>query len=211
MPIDITPYLDPPTCAVLNLECQERLIGPTSVIPGLALAAEKIGLVDNVAGLLDAARRVGAHVVYCADARGADTFAEGPTGQTRVGGSIGSKDTDWSEGHGPIVAALTPHEGDAVLSRERGMTGFYTTGLDDHLRAAGVKTLIITGVSFNIAVLGTTVEAMNLGYQAIVPGDCVASDPPEYAEWGLRYTIRNLALVTESARIIDYWRTLPEA
>jgi nicotinamidase-related amidase len=211
VPIDVTPHLDPATCAVLNLECQENLIGATSVIPGLALAAEKVGLVDNVAALLDAARRVGAGVYYCADNRRAGDFAGQAEGRTRVGGGLGNTGRDWSDGHGAIVAGLTPHDGDVVLHRERGMTGFFTTGLDDRLRAAGVRTLVITGVSFNIAVLGTTVETMNLGYQAIVPSDCVASDPPEYAEWGLRYTIRNLALVTDSARIVEHWQTLPAA
>lgn len=209
MPIDVTPHLDPKTCAVLNLECQENLIGATSVIPGLALAAEKVGLVDNVAALLDAARRVGAGVYYCADNRRFEDFAEQAEGRTRIGGGLGN--SNWSDGHGPIVAALTPHEGDVVVRRERGMTGFFTTGLDDLLRAAAVKTLIITGVSFNIAVLGTTIEAMGFGYQPIVLSDCVASDPAEYAEWGLRYTIRNLALVTDSAHVIEHWQTLPAA
>jgi isochorismate hydrolase len=211
VPIDITPYLDPTTCAVLNLECQENLLGANSVIPGLALAAEKIGLVDNVATLLDAGRRVGARIYYCADTRRFGDASSEPSSDVRIAGGLGVSGRDWSDGHGPIVAKLTPHDGDVVVTRERGMTGFYTTGLDDLLRAAGVKTLIITGVSFNIAVLGTTVEAMSFGYQAIVPSDCVASDPPEYAEWGLRYTIRNLALVTESARIVEHWQTLPKA
>ena len=86
-----------------------------------------------------------------------------------------------------------------MFPREQGLTGFFATGLDPYLRNTGVKNVIVTGVSLNIAVLGTTIEAMNLGYQAIVPSDCVASDPPEYAETLLRYTIRNIALVTDSA------------
>ena len=74
MPIDVTPYLDPATCAVVNMECQENLIGPDSVLPGLARAAAEVGLVDHVAALLAAARRVGTCVYYCTDTRRDDGF-----------------------------------------------------------------------------------------------------------------------------------------
>lgn len=50
---------------------------------------------------------------------------------------------------------------------------------------------------------------MNLGYQVIVPSDCVASDPPEYAETAMRYTIRNVALVAPSTTITEHWAQLP--
>ena len=55
------------------------------------------------------------------------------------------------------------------------------------------------------SVLGTTIEAMNLGYTVMVPSDCVASDPAEYADWALKYTIRNVAFVVPSQQIIDIW------
>ena len=64
MPIDPAPYLDPATCAVINMECQENLIGPTSVLPGLARSAAECGLVENLSGLFNAARRVGTRIYY---------------------------------------------------------------------------------------------------------------------------------------------------
>jgi nicotinamidase-related amidase len=89
------------------------------------------------------------------------------------------------------------------------MTGFFTTPLDAYLRNLGITTVILTGVSANIAVNGTSIEAMNLGYRVVVPGDGIAGDPPEYVEQLLRYTIRNLAIVTTVDQILAHWNALP--
>jgi nicotinamidase-related amidase len=67
----------------------------------------------------------------------------------------------------------------------------------------------LTGVSANIAVNGTSIEAMNHGYRVIVAGDGIAGDPPEYVDALLRFTIRNVALVVPVQRILDHWDTLP--
>ncbi|HEX5586343.1 MAG TPA: cysteine hydrolase [Acidimicrobiia bacterium] len=212
MPIDITPHLDPSSCAVVNMECQENLIGASSVLPGLAKAAEEVGLVANCAALFDAARRVGTRIYYCLDTRRPDGF--GRANNTLVHRRMASdsaRETGWSGGHGPVVAPLSPHPEDVVIPREQGLTGFFGTGLDAYLRNTGVHTVIVTGVSLNIAVLGTAIEGMNLGYQVIVPNDCTASDPPEYADIALRYTGRNIALVAPSAAIVEHWNALPAA
>ncbi len=205
MPIDPAPYLDPATCAVINMECQENLIGPTSVLPGLARSAAECGLVENLSGLFNAARRVGTRIYYCTDDRRSDGWGRNRNLFVHL------RMTDQKEqvgGHGPVVAPIAPRPADIVFHREQGLTGFFGTGLDGYLRATGVTTVIVTGVSLNIAVLGTAIEAMNLGYWVIVPSDCTASDPPEYAHHVLKYTMRNIALVTTSHNIINHWNAI---
>jgi nicotinamidase-related amidase len=204
--IELERHLDPTTTAVITLEVQENLLRPeTAMIPGLAAHAQAIGLVERLARLFAEARRVGARVVYVTDQRRADGV--GAPGNLMVNRSI----TGAGElpGHGPIVAELTPHAEDIAIEREHGMTGFYTTPLDAYLRNLGVRTVVVTGVSANIAVNGTAIEAMNRGYQVIVPSDAIAGDPPEYVEALLRYTIRNVALVVPTQRILDVWADAP--
>jgi len=202
MPVDLAPYLDPATTAVVALEVQENLLLPErAMIPGLAAHATAIGLIDRLAHLLAAARRVGAPVIYVTDQRRAD--GRGAPISLMVDRAItGSRR---SAGHGPIVAQLTPEPGDISIGREQGMTGFFTTPLDAYLRNLGVRTVVVTGVSANIAVTGTTIEAMNRGYRVVVPSDGIAGDPPEYVEQLLRFTIRNLALVVGVQEILDHW------
>jgi len=45
---------------------------------------------------------------------------------------------------------------------------------------AGVKTVIPTGVSANMGIVGTAIEAVNHGYRLVFAADCIAGDPPEY-------------------------------
>jgi biuret amidohydrolase len=209
MPRDITPFIDPKTTAIVALECQERLLLPEkAMIPGLAAAADAMGLIDRLATLFDSARRVGATIAYVSDHRRLDGI--GQTENLMVGRSMeGESDADRDWSHGPIVSKLTPHPMDITIRREHGMTGFYTTPLDAYLRNCGIRTTILVGASANIAVNGTALEAMNLGYRVIVPRDCIAGDPPEYVDALLKYTIRNIALVTEAQPIIDHWDSLP--
>jgi nicotinamidase-related amidase len=202
MPLDVSPHLDPAHTAVVNMECQENLLGANSVLPGLARAARANGLLSNLASLFAMARRVGSHIYYCTDERRPDGF--GFARNTMVAMRM-TGDTDGSGGHGPVMPEIAPQPQDVVFRREQGLTGFYATGLDPYLRNTGVNTVIVTGVSLNIAVLGTAIEAMNRGYTVIVPDDCVASDPPEYAETAMRYTMRNIAFVVPSTAIIDAW------
>jgi nicotinamidase-related amidase len=208
MPIDLRPLLDPASTAVISLEVQENLLLPEkSMIPGLAAHAHSIGLIDRLALLYSAARRVGAQVVYVTDERRADGL--GAADNLMVGRSMTTERAN--PGHGPIVRELTPHPRDLHIKREHGMTGFFTTPLDTYLRNLGISTVIVTGVSANIAVNGTSIEAMNLGYRVIVPNDAIAGDPPDYVEMLLRYTIRNVARVAPTQSIIDHWTTLPSS
>jgi nicotinamidase-related amidase len=108
---------------------------------------------------------------------------------------------------GDVVEALAPTESDVVVARQHGMTGFFESGLDAYLRNTGVRTLVVTGVSVNIGVLGTAIEAVNRGYTVVVPTDCVAGDPPEYAEQALRYSVRNIAFLSTRAEIETIWKS----
>ena len=202
MPLDVSPHLDPARTAIVNMECQENLLGAHSILPGLARAATIVGLIPNLAKLFTAARRVGVRIYYCTDERRPDGF--GFARNTMVAMRMVG-DTDGSGGHGPVMAEIAPQPEDVVFRREQGLTGYYATGLDAYLRNTGVTTVIITGVSLNIAVIGTAIEAMNRGYTVIVPDDCVASDPPEYAETAMRYTMRNIAFVVPSRTITECW------
>jgi nicotinamidase-related amidase len=206
MPLDPSPYVTPATTAVIALEVQENILLPDrAMIPGVAAHATSIGLIATLSGLFHSARRVGAQVAYVTDERRADGL--GGAGNLMVTRSMTSAPGEL--GHGPIIAELTPEPQDIWIKREHGMTGFFTTPLDTYLRNLGITTVIVTGVSANIAVNGTAIEAMNRGYRVIVPNDGIAGDPPEYVEMLLRYTLRNVALVAPVRSITGFWDSLP--
>jgi len=62
---------------------------------------------------------------------------------------------------------LTPATGDAVFTKQYA-SSFFDTGLDAHLKAAGIDTLIIGGVSTSGCVRATALDACQYGYVPIV-------------------------------------------
>ena len=202
MPIDLTPYLDPARCAILVFEMQENVIGSTSRIPGLVAAVRDGNVLANIAHLLASARSVGATVLYC-------TAESRPSGLGRAKTPMLDKmsrvETSSDITDTSVVKEIAPEPGDVAMPRAHGMSAFFDSGLDPCLRDLGTETVIAVGVSLNIGLIGTTIEAVNRGYRVIVPVDCVAADPPEYGEQVLRYSIRNLAYTSTSGDIAKIW------
>ncbi len=65
---------------------------------------------------------------------------------------------------------------------------FAGSTLQPTLRAAGIKTLIICGYSFEGPILGTAIEATQRGYKVILPLDCAAGRS-EYREQYVTYEL----------------------
>jgi nicotinamidase-related amidase len=75
-----------------------------------------------------------------------------------------------------LVAALTPHREDLVLTK--GMAGaFSRTDLDARLRTLSIDTLIVGGLMTHLAVAITASDATVLGYRTIVAADATATRP----------------------------------
>jgi len=57
----------------------------------------------------------------------------------------------------------------------------------------------------NVGILGLTIEAVNAGYQVVIPRDAVAGTPDEYVEAVFEHTLRLLATVTTAGRVVEAW------
>ena len=82
------------------------------------------------------------------------------------------------------------------------MTG---TDLDSVLRNMGIRTLVGVGVSVNIAITNFVMDAVNRGYQFVLPRDAVAGVPREYAQAVIDNTLALLATVTTTDAITQAW------
>ena len=65
--------------------------------------------------------------------------------------------------------------------------------------------MVATGVSVNLGVLGLAIEAVNLGYQVVVPRDAVAGIPRPYADAVLDNTFPLIATLTTVDDLIEAW------
>jgi nicotinamidase-related amidase len=110
------------------------------------------------------------------------------------------------------LGELGPEPSDLVVPRSRGASPFTGTELHPVLRNLGCTTLVLTGVSLNVALIGACVEAVSLGYEVIVAEDAVMGIPREYGEQMLRHSFRVMSTVATSGQILATWaRRWPEA
>lgn len=80
-----------------------------------------------------------------------------------------------------IVDSLPQHPEDIIIHKRR-YSGFFQTSLDLYLRERNIQHVIVTGVVTNICVRSTVNDAFFLGYDVIVPRDCVEATSPEHQE-----------------------------
>lgn len=205
MPVDLTELLTPSTCAVLTMELQRGVVGDLTSFPQLAAAADQAGVVPNTVRVLRAARAAGARVVHCtaefrADRAGSTVNCQLVAAVVRTPGHllVGTPATE-------LVPGLGPEPEDLVSARLHGVSPFAGTSLDTWLRSLGVTTVVATGVSVNLGVLGLAIEACNLGYQVVVVGDAVAGLPADYADAVLATTFPLIATVTTTDEVLAAW------
>jgi nicotinamidase-related amidase len=201
MPVTLADLVGHGQAAVLTMEIQRGVVGDLSSFPELAEAAREVGLVANTARLLDAARAAGVPVVHCtagfrADRRGSPTNAPLISALLRrpehlVDGTPAVE----------LVPELGPAPGDLVSHRGHGVSPFTGTTLDPTLRALGVSTVVATGVSLNLGIIGLAVEAVNLGYRVVVATDAVCGVPRDYADALTRHTLALVAMLASADEV----------
>jgi nicotinamidase-related amidase len=86
------------------------------------------------------------------------------------------------------------------------MTG---TQLDPMLRNLGVRTIVGVGVSVNIGITSLAFDAVNWGYQIVLPRDAIAGVPPAYADAVIDNTLALVATLTTTAAIVAAWQDGP--
>jgi nicotinamidase-related amidase len=95
---------------------------------------------------------------------------------------------------------------DLVVRRLHGLSPLAGTDVGPLLRNLGCHTLLITGVSANVAIPNAVFDAVNLGYTAVVPADAIAGVPADYTPAMVRNTLALVATVTTTADVLDAWK-----
>lgn len=203
MPLDLADLVRPDRCAVVTSEIQSGVVGERSALPELAAAAQP--MVDAVARLCRAARAAEVAVVHCTAARRAD--GRGSNTNARLFAGVRKSPVALLPGtvETSVVPALGPEPEDLVLGRLHGLSPMAGTDLDPVLRNMGITTIVATGVSVNVAVTNLVMDAVNLGYQVVVPRDGVTGIPASYADAVIDGTLALLATLTSVDDLVAAW------
>ncbi len=208
MALDLQALVAPEHTALVLQEVQNGVVGSPSVLPALAEAAAAVDLIGNCARLARAARSLGVTVLHCTaesrdDGRGANTNA-------RLFGGVKKSPVRLSPGSAavqvPDEIGVDPR--DLVLARYHGIGPMTGTQLDSILRNLGATTIVGVGVSVNIGMTNLAFDAVNRGYQIVMPRDAVAGVPADYAQAVIDNTLALVATVTTTAEILAAWRGL---
>jgi nicotinamidase-related amidase len=188
--------------AVLTMELQRGVVGDLSSFPELAAAVDEAGVIPATVALLAGARAAGVAVVHCTAGFRADRA--GTMRNAPLISAVLRRPDHMLEGTAAVelITGLGPEPGDLISHRRHGVAPFGGTNLDATLRALGVSTVVATGVSLNLAILGLAVEAVGLGYRVVVATDAVAGVPPRYGEDVLRHTLALVATLATVAEIV---------
>jgi nicotinamidase-related amidase len=79
------------------------------------------------------------------------------------------------------------------------------TDLDAVLRNLGITTVVGIGVSVNIGMMDFAFDAVNAGYQMVMPRDAVAGVPTEYANAVLDNTLALVATLPSTDAVLHAW------
>lgn len=173
-----------------------------SIILNNFLPQESVGdVIRNTASLISHARAAGLPVIYISVGfrKGYPEVSQNNTNFSSIKeNEIFMEDNESTAIH----ADVAPAENEAVIVKRR-VGAFSFTELDMILRAQGIETLILTGVTTSGVVLSTVGQAFDLDYRLVVVSDCCADPDHDTNLFLLEKILPQHAFVTRSSEISE--------
>jgi nicotinamidase-related amidase len=203
MALDLRALVDPSRTALVTQECQRGVMGDLSQLPELAAEAQQA--LPQMAALVRAARAAKVPVIHCTAERRAD--GQGANSNARIFQYMARAPVKLVPGSdaAQIVPELAVQQSDLVLARLHGLSPFQGTELDFVLRNLGIRSLVCVGVSVNVAIQNLAFDAVNAGYQMVIPRDAVAGFPRSYVEAVFANTLGAVATLVTSGQLLAAW------
>jgi nicotinamidase-related amidase len=202
---DLRDLLSPATTALVVQEGQRGVIGHESAFPELARAVADAGVIERMAHLARAARAAGVPVVHATAENLPGGFGVNCNARLFAAARRGGAENRPGTPAVAPVPELGPGPGDGVLPRYHGLSPMTGGPLDSLLRNEGVTTLVVVGVSLNVAIPNLVFDAVNRSYQVVVPTDAVAAVPADYGEHVLRHSLGLVATLVTTDDVVEAW------
>ena len=205
---DMVAWIAPARTALVVIDVQVDFASPQGVLGGygvdMGMAAPAV---DAAAALVDAARAAGTPVVFVGLFTSPET--DSPAWSERMrrrGGDPDSEAALCRAGQpGSAFYGPQPADGELVVAKTR-YSAFVGTDFDARLKAMGVDTLVVCGLTTECCVAATAADAFDLDYHVFVAADACAAYEPDLHEVALKTMGLNTAILTDSVEIAKAWK-----
>ncbi|CAN5860113.1 cysteine hydrolase [soil metagenome] len=197
--------LPPERTALVVVDIQTDFAAPFGLIgrTGVDMAAVELAI-DRIERLIAAARTAGATVAFMRVVTRPETDpAALKTLMVRRGSPGGEAICRIGDG-GADYYRVVPAPGDIEIEKLL-FNSFHGTDLDDQLRARGIDTLVMTGISTDCCVDQTARDAFHRDYNVFVVSDACAAYEPDLHSGTLNVLQKNCALLVTSDSVEAAW------
>ena len=204
--MDLQELVAPDHTALCIVECQNGVVGPESSIPAVAEAVADAGLLPRLGGLAVAARSAGVRVVHSTFHSRADLWGGNRNSRLFAAG----RKADVQQLVGTPAVQPAPELGldsdlDVVLPRSHGLSADSGSGLSAMLRNEGTTTVVVVGVTLNLAIPNTVFDLVNAGFQVVVPTDGSVATAEGYGDQVLVHSLAYVSTITDVATLSEAW------
>lgn len=159
-------------------------------------------LVPTIKRLADHFRAIGSRVVYITYGANLPDCSDVPHHLAAI---VRATNNIEGQKEHEIVAELAPQPGELVLNKTT-MGAFRSTSIDTHLRAMGIETVVVVGVSTNNCVAMTAMEACDSQYGVVLVSDGTGTDSEEMQDATLNMLRRLWSRVMTADEVISELR-----
>ncbi|MBA3055297.1 MAG: cysteine hydrolase [Sphingomonadales bacterium] len=188
--------------ALLINEAQIGICHPDhAMFKAMPLEAQKRGTMGNIAEL-DRAFRAAKLPVFHLPCVHRKDFADIKRNSLISAMSLKARGMSEGSPETAFMPGLEPEPEDHISTRSSGIFAFLGTDLDVRLRRLGVETIIATGVSTNLGIPGIAFTAVDMGYNVVIPEDCIAGSDPEVHRVIVEEQLRLVATITSKDEVL---------
>jgi len=202
---DVADVLAPKRCALLVIDVQNDFIHPKGWGARHAPETSLRHVIPVINGLIAGARGAGMPVAYICMEHGHEIDAPNYRARYAARAMVGDILCAAGTWGAKLDDELTPPGKDDLVVVRHSYDGFECTLLDGWLRAAGVETVVGTGVVTNLCVQTTIHHAFALGYYIAVASDATAAASALEHDVTLANFRRFFGPVLTGAELLRHW------
>lgn len=192
------------TC-LLVIDIQVDFAAPDGLVGRAGVDLHPVdAAIDQAEALLAAARKAGAPVGFMRVVTRAETDSDALKAFMARRGEPGGEAICRAGSGGEDYYRVTPEPGDIEIEKLL-FSSFHGTALDEILRARGIDTLLVCGITTECCVDATVRDAFHHGYHVFVVSDACAAYDEDMHRSTLKILERNCSLLATTEAVTAAW------